>query len=134
MLKLVEPLIAAFAPHPAYMSQLAALAHHFVTLDSAGRVKPLTSVEEELGLLFVLIQPPRTGEGCVCAFGGIVDVVAAAPLPVGVEVVADYELHAPGRAAPKPGDSGFYMIRGQVVMGAAALNDTAKILLTTYMH
>jgi hypothetical protein len=134
MLKLVEPLIASFLPHPAYTSQLTALAHHFVTLDSAGRIKPLTSVADELGLLFVLVQPPRAGDGCVCAFAGIVDVVAAAPLPVGVEVVADFEPHAPGRVAPKPNDSGFYMIRGQVVMGAAALNDTAKILLTTYMH
>jgi hypothetical protein len=100
----------ALSPSPQYGKVLEQYQHQFICLDSAGRVRPMTSAADELGLLLVLLNPPRTGEGCVCAYGGIVDVISGTPLAVGVEIdrvlkilerrARLYGLDAPTKIAP----------------------------------
>lgn len=137
MLKLDEPQIISLSPSPQYAKGLAQFQHQFVTLDSAGRVRPMTSAADELGLLLVLLNPPRDGEGAVCCYGGITDIVTGTPLAVGVEVIAYYgsSPNTQGCVIQKPTTGGkVYQVRGRVVQGAAALGDTAKIWLMNYVN
>jgi hypothetical protein len=74
-------------------------------------------------------------------YAGIVDVKAGAPIAVGQEVIAYYtqgtDPSYQGCVLPKPpptGGGALYVVRGRAITGAAAMGDTAKILLMNYTN